>query len=66
MKLIYYYQTFCGLQDILSSEYKPDIIHVSSIHFGEDYIHLNDKPPDSPDFDPVGVIAKKLLNKGLK
>ena len=66
MKLIYYYQTFCGLQDILSSEYKPDIIHLSSIHFGENYIHLNDKPPDSPDFDPVWSDCEKASEQGVK
>ena len=66
MKIIYYYQTFCGLEDILKSEYKPDIIHLSSIHFGENYIHLNNNPPNDPIFDSVWSDCEKAGEAGVK
>ena len=56
-RIIYYYQTFKGLQDILDKQVVTHI-HVSSIHFGNNkdgspYIHLNDEPPTSKIFEPV-------------
>ena len=66
MKLIYYYQTFCGLQDILASEYKPDIIHVSSIHFGENYIHLNNKPQIRQILIDIWSDCEKAAEQGIK
>ena len=46
-KIIYYYQTFSGLQNLINdSNLVVTHIHLSSIHFGKDennqkYIHLN-------------------------
>ena len=57
-RIIYYYQTFTGLQPILSSTAPPTHIYISSIHFGKNdtgnsYIHLNDYSPDNSKFDNV-------------
>ena len=52
-KIIYYYQTFVGLDDILNNiNSKVTHIHLSSFHFGTDinnnpYLHLNDFKPDN-------------------
>jgi hypothetical protein len=58
-KIIYYYQTFIGLENILNQKQKivTDII-ISSLHFGLDmnnnpYIHLNDFTPDDKQFDEM-------------
>ena len=47
MKTIYYYQTFVGLDKLMSHLQDIDVINVSSIHFdknksGEKHIYLND------------------------
>ena len=56
-KIIYYYQTFNGLQKILYQNTPVTHIHLASIHFGYNdnspYIHLNDFPPSNPKFDNV-------------
>ena len=49
-----------------TSEYKPDIIHLSSIHFGENYIHLNNNPPNDPIFDSVWSDCEKACEAGVK
>ena len=52
-KIIYYYQTFTGLTDILKGDsINVTHIHLSSIHFGSNddgspYIHLNDNNPNA-------------------
>ena len=52
MKIIYYYQTFCGLDKIINDpDNNVSHIHVSSIHFDNDEIHLNDNSPYSSVFD---------------
>ena len=59
-KIIYFYQTFNGLDNIINLLFKnrvTDII-LSSVHFGYDsgnpYIHLNDYPnPNHSIFDTV-------------
>ena len=55
-RIIYYYQTFNGLQDILDKQVVTHI-HLSSIHFGTNdtshYIHLNDYSPYDKRFDQV-------------
>lgn len=66
MKIIYYYQTFCGLKNILNDDEKPDIIHLSSIHFGENYIHLNNYPPLDSRFDDVWNDCKLAVKQGIK
>lgn len=58
-KIIYYYQTFTGLEDILKQ--KPTIVTdiiISSIHFGKNldgtpYIHINDNDPDNKKFNSM-------------
>jgi hypothetical protein len=55
-KIIYYYQTFSGLEDILYESTPVTHIHVSSIHFGLEqnntpYIHLNNNKPSDPSFN---------------
>lgn len=58
-KIIYYYQTFTGLGDILKQKPKvvTDII-ISSLHFGKNldetpYIHINDNDPDNKKFNSM-------------
>lgn len=70
-RIIYYYQTFVGLKDILTPETKVTHIHLSSIHFGLDndnnhYIHLNDNPPNSKVFDSVWSDLEKAKQLGIK
>ena len=69
-RIIYYYQTFCGLDNLLELKRCPVThIHVASIHFGLDkykpYIHLNDYPPDSPLFDDVWRDTRLLAERGV-
>ena len=58
-RIIYYYQTFIGLKNILEQDpITVTDIFVSSIHFGYNinktpYIHLNDYPPSNSQFDNV-------------
>ena len=71
-RVIYYYQTFCGLNDLLKLDTTVVThIHLSSIHFGTDtnnspYIHLNNDSPDSSKFSSLWVDIKKAHNKGIK
>jgi len=66
-KIIYFYQTFNGLDNIINSKTNrvTDII-LSSIHFGYDsgnpYIHLNDYPPNHSIFDTVWDQLNTLRN----
>ena len=54
MKIIFYYQTFSGLHNIINdNNNNVTHIHLSSIHFDENNIHLNDHPPNSQLFDNV-------------
>jgi len=72
-KVIYYYQTFIGLKDIL--EQKPICVThiiVSSIHFGyngyknkKPYIHLNDNNPDDPKFNNLWQELEKADRLGI-
>tara|TARA_Y100000591_G_scaffold298502_1_gene290361 strand:+ start:312 stop:1088 length:777 start_codon:yes stop_codon:yes gene_type:complete len=70
-KIIYYYQTFVGLKDILNNDTKVTNIHLSAFHFGTDeqgnpYIHLNDFPPDSQKFNDVWEDIEKAKSLGIK
>ena len=69
-RIIYYYQTFIGLKDILIPNTKVTHIHLSSIHFGTDnnnpYIHLNDHQPTDPIFDSVWDDLKEAKKLGIK
>lgn len=71
MKIIYYYQTFVGLQDIFQSDFYPTHIHVSSIHFGlnndgSNYIHLNNNDPFSSVFNDLWDDLRKATDLGIK
>ena len=68
--VIYYYQTFCGLDAIIQSKHKPDNIHLSSIHFGLDsenqpYIHLNNYTPGDPKFSSVWTQLQQCKQQGI-
>lgn len=70
-KIIYYYQTFVGLNDILYKECPVTHIHLSSIHFGkndngEPYIHLNNNEPTDKLFDDVWKDLEEASNMGIK
>ena len=70
-RIIYYYQTFVGLKDILYKETPVTNIHLSSFHFGTDaqnkpYIHLNDYKPDDPKFDSVWKDITSAKELGIK
>jgi hypothetical protein len=71
-RIIYYYQTFCGLNDILKDDpINVSHIHISSIHFGKNkngsnYIHLNDNNPEDKIFDNLWIDITKAYNKGIK
>ena len=70
-KIIYYYQTFCGLKDILSDNPNVTHIHLSAFHFGTDennhpYLHLNDFCPNNSKFNNVWSDIKKSHNLGIK
>lgn len=71
-KIIYYYQTFIGLEKILNQSPKvvTDIM-ISSIHFGSNldgspYIHLNDNIPYSKCFDELWTEVLLASKKGIK
>jgi hypothetical protein len=68
-RIIYYYQTFVGLQDILDKKVVTHI-HLSSIHFGHNkdgspYIHLNDAPPGDSTFVSVWKECNEATDKGI-
>ena len=70
-RIIYYYQTFCGLDKILVKNTPVTHIHLSSIHFGLDdnmqqYIHLNDDSPYDSKFDCVWSEIEKADKLGIK
>ena len=70
-RIIYYYQTFCGLDKILVKNTPVTHIHLSSVHFGLDknlqqYIHLNDNSPYDSKFNNVWGDIEKADNLGLK
>ena len=70
-RIIYYYQTFIGLDKLIAQRPIPIThLHLSSIHFNyidEKYIiHLNDYIPDSPIFDQVWQQTFQLSKLGIK
>ena len=71
-RIIYYYQTLNGLQDILNIE-KTYVthIHLASFHFGYDdegtpYIHLNNYPPWDSRYDNVWKELQECKSRGIK
>ena len=70
-KIIYYYQTFTGLKDILFPNTPVTHIHLSAVHFGlttnnKPYIHLNDNTPNSSIFNNLWIEIKKAQTLGIK
>ena len=66
MKTIYYYQTFIGLNKLLTHIQDIDVIIVSSIHFGEHNIYLNDNLPGNSIFDSLWMETEKASVQGCK
>jgi len=70
MKVIYYYQSFVGLDKLLTHIQDTDVIIVSSIHFGKNenkhYIHLNDNDPNDTIFDQLWLQTKEASVQGCK
>tara|TARA_Y100000817_G_C16852412_1_gene542613 strand:+ start:1623 stop:2408 length:786 start_codon:yes stop_codon:yes gene_type:complete len=71
MNVCYYYQTFVGLDKMMS--HPEDVTHiiVSSIHFGEDKdgeknIYLNDNLPNDKIFDKLWKETEEISKKGVK
>ena len=70
-RIMYYYQTFNGLDKILNKESSVTHINLSSIHFGIDvdsnkYIHLNDYEPTNKIFDKVWEQLNVAKQLGIK
>ena len=70
-RIIYYYQTFCGLDKILVKNTPVTNIHLSSVHFGIDsnfqqYIHLNNNSPYDKMFDSMWNEIDKANDLGIK
>ena len=69
-RIVYYYQTFNGLKDILYKGTPVTHIHLSSVHFGVKngykYIQLNDNLPSDPIFYPVWSDIAAAAKLGIK
>ena len=70
-KVIYYYQTFTTLEQILKENPKVTHIHLSSIHFrknkkGIKSIYLNDSLASDKIFDSVWKECHVASQKGIK
>ena len=70
-RIIFYYQTFSSLEDVLYDSTPITHIHLSAIHFGlnydkNQYIHLNNLSPYDTKFDNVWKDMKKADNLGIK
>ena len=69
-KVIYYYQSFVGLEQLLVHIEDVDVILVSSIHFDnpnkKPQIYLNDNVPDDPMFDELWLQTKEASCQGCK
>ena len=69
MKTIYYYQTFVGLDKLMSHLQDINVIIVSSIHFdkikNKPQIYLNDNKPDDKIFDQLWLQTEKCSAQGV-
>jgi hypothetical protein len=69
-KVIYYYQSFVGLEQLLVHIEDVDVILVSSIHFDnpnqKPQIYLNDNVPEDPMFDKLWLQTKEASCQGCK
>ena len=59
MKIIYYYQTFVGLEELKKSYFTTNLI-ISSIHFGGNNLYLNDDLPSNTKFDNLWKETEEL------
>jgi len=64
MKIIYYYQTFVGLEKLKVNCYANHLM-ISSIHFGDNNIYLNDNDPDDEKFKQLWEETESLPEKGV-
>ena len=71
-RIIAYYQTLNGLDNILTSHPMITHIHLASIHFGidpqtnEPYIHLNNKSPYDESFSSVWQQLTQAVRLGIE
>ena len=65
MKTIYYYQTFVGLDKLIPKSKDIDVIIVSSIHFDQNNIYLNDNLPNDPIFEELWEQTNTLSKHGV-
>ena len=64
MNIIYYYQTFVGLEKLKNKGDTTNII-ISSIHFGNGKIYLNDNEPDDPKFNKLWEEVETLPEEDI-
>lgn len=64
MKIIYYYQTFVGLKKMEESKNTTNVI-ISSIHFNNGNIYLNDNSPYDEKFNNLWDETEKLSLEGV-
>jgi len=64
MKIIYYYQTFVGLEKLKTSNSTTNLI-ISSIHFGDNLLYLNDNIPDDPKFNQLWKETQELSKSNV-
>ena len=69
--VIYYYQTFVGLDKLLTHIQDVDVIIISSLHFGKDNegnknIYLNDNKPYDSLFNDLWLQTEKASAQGCK
>ena len=62
MRIVYYYQKFIGLQEVIKNKGLVNTINISSIHFKNGKINLNDFHPDM--FYLLWKDAKKVSEDG--
>jgi len=62
MKIIYYYQTFVGLEKLKVNCYANHLM-ISSIHFGNNEIYLNDNEPNDEKFKQLWEETESLSEK---
>jgi hypothetical protein len=65
MKTIYYYQSFVGLDKLIPKPNDIDVIIVSSIHFDQNNIYLNDNLPSDPIFNELWKQTNILSKEGV-
>ena len=64
MKIIYYYQTFVGLEKLKNKNSTTDLI-ISSIHFGDNKLYLNDNEPNDEKFKQLWEETETLSKDKL-